>query len=92
MEQCGSGRKHAADVQALNTKLYYDLIRMERTPVNSTFIYLVFNYNLVVHSIAYLALQWVGVSKSLIPCTITKLQDMVHTCRKLFGDSTDSYG
>ena len=92
MEQCGSGRKHAADVQALNTKLYYDLIRMERTPATSTFIDLVSNYDLMFHSIAYLSLQRVGVPKSPIHFTLTTLQDMVHTCRTVFRDSTDSHG
>ena len=42
-EQYGSRKKHTTDIQALNTKLYYDLIRMERTPATSTFIYLVYN-------------------------------------------------
>ena len=57
MEQYGSKQKHAADIQALNTKLYYNLIIMERTPETSTLIDLVSKYGLVVHCIAYLALK-----------------------------------
>ena len=84
MEQYGSRKKHATDIQALNTKLYYDLIIMEQTPTTSTLIDIVSNYDLVVHIIASLALQRVGVPRSPITFTLSTLQDMVHTCRKVF--------
>eukprot|EP00957_Ditylum_brightwellii_P105962 8082922-Ditylum_brightwellii.AAC.1 len=91
-EQYGSRRRKAADIQALNTRLFYDLVLLERKLATSTFIDLVSNYDLVVHSIASLALQQVGTPKESIFCTFTTLQDMVHTCRTAFGDSTKSYG
>eukprot|EP00957_Ditylum_brightwellii_P117234 8941121-Ditylum_brightwellii.AAC.1 len=91
-EQFGSRKKLSADLQALNTRLFYDYIFLERVPATSTFIDLVSNYNLVIHSIASLALQRVGMPKETIKCTFTTLQDRVHTCRTCFGDSTDSYG
>eukprot|EP00957_Ditylum_brightwellii_P089051 6781533-Ditylum_brightwellii.AAC.1 len=56
-EQYRSRKKKAADIQVLNTWLFYDYVLLERTPSTSTFINLVSKYNLVVHSIASLALQ-----------------------------------
>eukprot|EP00957_Ditylum_brightwellii_P201642 15326568-Ditylum_brightwellii.AAC.2 len=91
-EQYGSRKHKAADIQALNTRLFYDYVRLERTPATSPFIDLVSNYDLVVHSIASLALQRVGVPKALINCTFTTLQNMVHTVRTVYGNSIESYG
>ena len=91
-EQYGSRKHKAADVQALNTRLFYDHIRLKRKPATSTFIDLVSNYDLVVHSIASLALQRVNTPKAPIDCTFTTLQDMVHTVRTAYGDSIESYG
>eukprot|EP00957_Ditylum_brightwellii_P172332 13119594-Ditylum_brightwellii.AAC.1 len=82
----------SADLQALNTRLFYNYVLLERVPATSIFIDLVSNYDLVVHSIASLALQQVGIPKEPINCTFATLQDMVHMCRTYFGDSTDSYG
>eukprot|EP00957_Ditylum_brightwellii_P108617 8284469-Ditylum_brightwellii.AAC.1 len=92
LEQFGSRKHKAADLQALNTRLFYDYVCLERTTSTSAFIDLVSNYDLVVHSIASMALQRVGTPKEPILCTFTTLQDMVHTCRTAFGDSTDSHG
>eukprot|EP00957_Ditylum_brightwellii_P040712 3082007-Ditylum_brightwellii.AAC.1 len=91
-EQYGSRKRVSADVQALNTRLFYDCILLERTPATNIFIDLVSNYDLVVPSIALLALQRVGMPKEPIQCTFTTLQDMVHTCRTAFGNSISSYG
>ena len=46
-----SQKSKAADIQALNTRLFYDLIRKNRIPATSIFADLVSNYDLVVHSI-----------------------------------------
>eukprot|EP00957_Ditylum_brightwellii_P144547 11011100-Ditylum_brightwellii.AAC.1 len=75
-EQYGSRKNKSADIQALNTRLYYDYILLERTPATSTFIDLVSNYDLVAHSIASLALQNVNTPKAPIHCTFTTLQNM----------------
>eukprot|EP00957_Ditylum_brightwellii_P124976 9527183-Ditylum_brightwellii.AAC.1 len=91
-EQFGSRKHKYADLQALNTCLFHNFIWLERTTSTSTFIDLVSTYNLVVHSIASLALQQVGTPKELILCTFTTLQDMVHTCYMAFGNLTASYG
>eukprot|EP00957_Ditylum_brightwellii_P028946 2186617-Ditylum_brightwellii.AAC.1 len=92
MEQYGSRKNQAADLQALNTRLFFDYAKLECKPATSTFVDLVSYYNLVVHSITVLALQHVDMPKEPINCTFTTLQDMVHTCQTFFGDSTKSYG
>ena len=56
-KQYGSQKSKASDIQALNTRLFYDLFRQKRTSVTSTFVDLVSNYDLVFHSIAYISLQ-----------------------------------
>eukprot|EP00957_Ditylum_brightwellii_P191519 14580899-Ditylum_brightwellii.AAC.1 len=56
-EQFRSRKRLSADLQVLNTWLFYDYVLLERVPATSTFIDLVSNYDLVVHSIASLALQ-----------------------------------
>eukprot|EP00957_Ditylum_brightwellii_P131230 10008906-Ditylum_brightwellii.AAC.1 len=72
-------------------RLFYSYILLERTPTASTFIDLVSNYELAVHSIASLVLQRVGMPKEPIQFTFITLQDMVHMCRTTFGNSTSSY-
>eukprot|EP00957_Ditylum_brightwellii_P042355 3206893-Ditylum_brightwellii.AAC.1 len=91
-EQYDSCKNKATDIQALNTRLYYNFVLLERTPATSTFIDLVSNYDLVVHSIASIALQCVNIHKAPINCTFTTLQNMVHTGCTAYGDSIDSYG
>jgi hypothetical protein len=91
-EQYGSRRSHSADVQALNTRLLYDLLRLNRLPATTPFADLVSNYDLVAHNIASLALQRTGMPRGPIKAMLTTLQDMEHTCRTAFGDSIKSYG
>ena len=47
-EQYGSRKAKAADIQALKTRLFYDLIRQKRIPATSIFNNLASNYDLVV--------------------------------------------
>eukprot|EP00957_Ditylum_brightwellii_P116243 8866967-Ditylum_brightwellii.AAC.1 len=70
---------HTPELQALNQRMFYNQVLLNRTPVTSTFIDLVSNYDLVVHSIALMAYQWAGVPKGPVYCTFSTLQDMVHT-------------
>eukprot|EP00957_Ditylum_brightwellii_P098458 7501211-Ditylum_brightwellii.AAC.1 len=67
-------------------------IAMEQYGTTTTFIDLVSNYDLVVHSIAALALQHIAMPKEPISSTFTTLHNMVHTCQTVFGDSIKSYG
>eukprot|EP00957_Ditylum_brightwellii_P016060 1210174-Ditylum_brightwellii.AAC.1 len=91
-EKFGSRKHKSVDLQALNTRLFYAFVQLEHTTSTSTFIDLVSNYNLVVHSIASLALPQAGTPKEPILCTFITLQDMVHTCRMAFGSLTASHG
>ena len=91
-EQYGSRKHKAADVQALNTRLFFDYVRLRRCHAVAEFIDLKSNYDLVVHSIASLCMQRVGAPKEPIICTLTTLQDMKHAVRTAAGDSDFRYG
>ena len=65
-KQYGSRKSKEAEIQALNTRLFYNLIRQGKTPETSIFTDLVSNYDLVVHSIASLSLQRVDAPKEPI--------------------------
>eukprot|EP00957_Ditylum_brightwellii_P202773 15331772-Ditylum_brightwellii.AAC.1 len=90
-EQFGSQQFKSADLQALNTRLFYDHILLQKIPANNIFIDLVSNYYLMVHSITSLVLQYIGMSKALICCTLTTLKDMVHFVCLAYGGSLESY-
>ena len=91
-EQYFSLKIKAVDIQALNTRLFYDLIRQNRTPATIILTYLVSNCDLVVHSIVSLSLQRLYVSKESILCTFKTLQNMTHSVRTAFGGSKSTYG
>ena len=88
LEQYGSTKAKDAYIQDLNTRLFYDLTRLKRIAGTSTFDDLVFNYNLVVHSITSLSMQRANISKEPIMCTFTTLQNMEHSAITAFGEST----
>ena len=62
-EQYGSRMAKAVDIQALNTRLFYDLTKIERIPATGTLANLVSNYYLVVHSFASLSMQQANIPK-----------------------------
>ena len=90
-EQYGSRKVKSTDIQALNTCLFYYLIRLKRVLATSTFTDLIYNYNLVVNRIASLSLQKYNTPKEPIICTFSTLQNMEHSVRIAFGDSDSSY-
>ena len=73
-EQYGSRKSKSADIQVLNTRLFYDLIRQKRIPETCIFIDLVSNYDLIVHSIESLSIPRVDVPKELIFCSFKTFQ------------------
>ena len=91
-EQYGSRKAKASEIQALNTRLFYDLIRQKRIPETSIFSDLVSNYDLVVHRITSLSLQRVDVPKDTTLYNFTTHKNMYHTVRTDFGDSNSTYG
>ena len=72
-KQYGIWKEKAADIQELNTRLFYDLIRKKIIPATSIFTDLVSNYDLVVDSIDSLSIHRVYVSKEPILCTVSSL-------------------
>ena len=88
----GNRKSKTADIQALNTRIYYDIIRQDRTPAPIIFVDLVSNYDLLVHIIASLYLQRVNAPKETILCNFTNLQKMTHLVRTSFGESLLTYG
>ena len=91
-EQYESRNFKATNIQALNTQLFYDLIRQKRIAAMSILTDLVSNYNLLVHSITSLSLQRVDVTKEPILYNFTTLQKTTHSVRTAFGDSKKTYG
>ena len=75
-KQYGSRKYKAADIQTLNTRLFYDLTRLKRITDTSTFSDLVSNYDLVFHNIVSLSMQQYNIPKEPIMCTFTTLQNM----------------
>ena len=76
MEKYGLRKEKAADIYALNIRLFYDPTSLKRVPETITFADLVSNYNLLVHNIASLSLQQSNIPKKPIRCTFTTLQNM----------------
>ena len=90
-EQYGSQKSKASDVQFLNTCLFYYLLRYKKFASTSVFADIIYNYDLVVHSIASLSLQRVNAPKEPIHCTFSTLQKMLHLVRTVFGESENTY-
>ena len=91
-EQFGSRKNHSSIDQALVKRLYYDALRMSRT--NG---FLCSNdakacYDRILHSVASLAMQRIGMPLAPIQCLFQTLQDMKHYIKTSYGISKDSYG
>ena len=84
-EQYGIRKAKVADIQALHTRLIYDLIRQTVISDTSIFENFVSNYDLVFHSIASLSLQIVNVSKEPILCAFSTIQRLFLQRNSYFG-------
>ena len=62
-EQYRSHASKAAEIQALDTMIFYDIVLLKNTPATSIFAVLVSKYDLFLHSIASLAPQRFYVEK-----------------------------
>ena len=62
-KQYGSRASKTAYIQALNTRLFYDIVLFKCTPETSVLADLVSSYDLVLHIIASLVLHIVDVEK-----------------------------
>ena len=90
-EKYRSRKSKAAYIQALNIRIFYDIIRQKIIQATSVFADLVSNYDLVAHSIASLYLKRVETPKEPILYTFTTLQNMTFSVRTAFGDSETTY-
>ena len=91
-EQYGSRKDHSAGIQALNHRLAFDLLRLEKRNAVDTAVDLRSCYDLIAHAVASLSMQRQGVPEASVVCMFTTLQNMVHTVRTAFGDSTQTFG
>ena len=91
-EQYDICRAKAAGIQALNTRLLYELIRQNRIYASSTFFDLISNWDLLVHIISFILLQRVDFPNWSILCTFTTLQNMINLVREYSGYSNSTYG
>ena len=86
-DQCVIRIAKAANTQALNTRLFYELIRLKRVSATSKFADLISNYDLVVHKVLSIYLHRSNVPKEHIKFTLTTLQDVEHSFWTAFRDS-----
>ena len=91
-EQFGSRKSHSCIDQVIIKRLYYDALRFLRRSG-----FLCSNdakacYDRIVHSIASLAMQRVGMPIEPILCMLQSLQNMTHHVRTAHGLSSSTYG
>ena len=90
-EHYGSRKSKASDVQAINNFLLYNLVRQKKFTSTSVFAGIISNYELVVQSIDYIALQRVDVPKEPIHFIFITIQNIAHSVRTAFGESANIY-
>ena len=86
-EQYGSRKNKSAIEHAVHKALTYDIIRQTRLPAALCSNDAKSCYDRVVHSIASLAYQRLGVPKPPVHCMLKSIQRMKHHIRTTFGDS-----
>ena len=86
-EQYGSRQQHQARHHGINKRLTYDLAHFQRRPMIVCSNDAKSCYDRIVHSIASMAMQRLGLPLQPIQCMITTIQDMDHYIRTGFGDS-----
>ena len=92
VEQYGSRKNLSAILHAVNKVLSFDLIRQYKTPAALCSNDAKSCYDRIIHSVASLCFQHQGVPEPPLVCMLSTLQNMEHTIRTAYGDSTQSYG
>jgi hypothetical protein len=90
-EQFGSRNRHSAIAQALNKRLLFDHIRVHHHPTCWVFTDAKACYDRIVHTPASLALQRMGLNKTVVTSLFTTVAKMRHYVRTGLGDSRRSY-
>jgi hypothetical protein len=91
-EQYGSRKCHKAIDLAVNKVLTFNILRQLKRAGAICSNDAKSCYDLIGHTPAALSMQRVGVSKTIINCLFTTLQDAIHKVRTGFGDSQAHYG
>ena len=91
-EQGGSRRGHRANYIGLEKRLSFDMSRQLRQPMALCSNDARACYDRIVHSVAALSLQRVGVPKSAVRCMFSTIQGLEHHIRTTFGDSVTYFG
>ena len=90
-EQYGSRKDHTAIEQVLNKRLSFDLMRQMKRPGTIVPTDLKGCYDRIVHSVASLCLQRVGIKEPEVVCMFSALQEMEHLIRSAYGTSQTGY-
>ena len=86
-EQCGSNKAHISSHHGANKRLLYDLAHLQRHPIILCSNDAKSCYDRIVHSIASMAMQRLGLPLQPITCMIITIQKMNHYIRTAFGES-----
>ena len=91
-EQYGSRKNKSAILQCANKRLTFDLWRQSKSPGAILSNDAKSCYDRILHNIASLCMQRQGVSRNNVICMFSTIQQLRHTVRTAFGDSTTSFG
>lgn len=91
-EQFGSRKRHSSIDQVLVKRLYYDALRISRTNGFLSSNDAKSCYDRILHSVASISMQRIGMTLAPITCMFTTLQQMQHFIRTGYGLSDKSYG
>ena len=86
-EQYGSRKGKRAILHAVNKRLLYDIIHMQRRPAALCSNDAKSCYDRIVHSIASMALQRLGMPSGPVTCMLVTIQNFNHHVRTTFGNS-----
>ena len=90
-EQYGSRKNLSAVDHSLNKTLTYDLIRQRKIPGAVCSNDAKSCYDRIVHSVASLAMQRMGMEQAPIVCMFTTIQNLDHYIRTVYGNSELSF-
>ena len=89
-EQYRSRKEHQACHHGLNKRLLYDQVQFQRRPIILCSNDAKSCYDRIVHSIASIAMQRLGIPLQPITCMIITIQEMDHYIHTAYGDSSIS--
>ena len=86
-EQYGSRKQKQAILHAVNKRLLYDITHYQRRPAALCSNDAKSCYDRIIHSVASMALQRLGMPEQPVTCMLVSIQDFEHHVRTAFGDS-----